>query len=203
MHAWWLFCAEASEWCTCRFIHLNRNISAQNTFREPRTRFLRVGTFWRWTLPASIDPLHRSTILSIDTSKSSLSRSGRLLMTMASLNSPRALGRDAVLPPLVMVALRPCKWWNRRSSDTESRLNSMSVMLSRSENNNSFKLGWGVFAATVWGFASVYIQNSFSTSRKLANVIFMYFLNISQIVAVNCTVEPAKKAASNDRPPVL
>lgn len=34
---------------------------------------------------------------------------------MASLNSLRQLWRSAVRPPLVMTALLPCSWWNRRS----------------------------------------------------------------------------------------
>lgn len=38
-----------------------------------------------------------------------------LEMTMASLNSLRQFWRSAVRPPLVMTALVPCSWWNRRS----------------------------------------------------------------------------------------
>ena len=35
-----------------------------------------------------------------------------LPIAVASLNSLRALGRLAVRPPLEILALRPCRWWN-------------------------------------------------------------------------------------------
>lgn len=57
--------------------------------------------------PASMLPDHRSTILSIWISNSSPSRSGLLLITIASLNSDSALGRLAVRPVLEIRALRP------------------------------------------------------------------------------------------------
>ena len=59
-----------------------------------------------------------STILSSDTSNSSLSRSGRLEMTMASLNSPRAFGRDAVRPSPDTIELRPWRGWKRSGSSS-------------------------------------------------------------------------------------
>lgn len=49
------------------------------------------------------------------TSNISPGLSGRLVMTMASLNSDKALGLDAVKPPLVSTVLRPCSGWNVRS----------------------------------------------------------------------------------------
>ena len=60
--------------------------------------------------PASIDPDQRSTVCSITISKTSSSRRGRLDITMASLNSPKALGRVADRPLLLIRALRPDKW---------------------------------------------------------------------------------------------
>ena len=72
--------------------------------------------------PASMEPDHRSTIRSMTISKGSPSRSGRLETTIASLNSPSALGRDAVMPLLPMRALRPCRWWKRSSSVLSSRI---------------------------------------------------------------------------------
>ena len=57
--------------------------------------------------PASMLPLHRSTILSSWISKSSPSRRGLLLITIASLNSERALGLLAVRPVLEILAFLP------------------------------------------------------------------------------------------------
>lgn len=57
--------------------------------------------------PASIEPDQRSTIFSTTTANISSSFKGRLLMTIESLNSPRALGLEAVLPPFDTLALRP------------------------------------------------------------------------------------------------
>ena len=46
----------------------------------------------------------------------------RLEMTIASLNSPRALGREAVMPLLPIRALRPWRWWKRSSSVLSSNI---------------------------------------------------------------------------------
>jgi hypothetical protein len=60
--------------------------------------------------PASMLPLHRSTMRSIWISNISPSRSARFDMTIASLNSLSALGRLAVRPAFRIRAFRPCKW---------------------------------------------------------------------------------------------
>ena len=52
--------------------------------------------------PASIEPDQRSTIRSITISKSSPSLKGLFDIIMASLNSPRALGLEAVAPLLLI-----------------------------------------------------------------------------------------------------
>lgn len=66
--------------------------------------------------PASSDPDQRSTIFSMITSNSSLSFRGRLLIIIASLNSPVALGLRQVRPLLAMVEFWPWMWWKRSSS---------------------------------------------------------------------------------------
>lgn len=108
-----------SGWISVTPGNYNHMLSVNETLERPSQKRCK-------DIPASMEPDQRSTILSIVTSNSSLSRSGRVDMTMASLNSPRALGRDAVLPLLLMLALRPWRWWNLRSSGSPSTLASIS-----------------------------------------------------------------------------
>ena len=55
---------------------------------------------------------------------------------MASLNSPRALGREAVMPLLPMRALRPCRWWNRSSSVLSNRICRVDSLSSQIESSS-------------------------------------------------------------------
>ena len=70
--------------------------------------------------PASRDPDHLGTTLSMLTWNISPLCSCRLLMMMASLNSASALGRSAPSPLRTIRALRPCLWWKSRSLKEKS-----------------------------------------------------------------------------------
>jgi len=129
--------------------------------------------------PASIDPDQRSTIFSITTSNISPSRNARLLITIASLNSPNARGRDAVSPLLETRAFLPCTWWNLRSLQQEHQykyyrnlhkvLQGFTSTLSQPKYSQQSEWLWDWFPARAPSFSSLSLYPE--VILRLSNVL--------------------------------